>query len=205
MGGFGSGRRSYGKDLLEDHRSIDVHRWLREGLLRPGSDFTCYWGEGSARSSIGVTCNDHGLRLSYTLRDTGRAIDYTVPLSWTPCDFGGSRPWFVCPGRGCGRRVTKLYLLGGYFLCRYCQDLTYSCRGESRGFWQLRRAQRIRARLGGHTGLARPFPLRPPRMHRRTYLRLSNEALQLEREGQEAVDRGFIALTESLCRALGLT
>ncbi|MEI6127263.1 MAG: hypothetical protein WCQ99_12005 [Pseudomonadota bacterium] len=47
--------------------------------------------------------------------------------------FGGSRYWFLCPGRGCGRRVGKLYGAGKYFLCRHCYNLTYdSCRESHR-------------------------------------------------------------------------
>lgn len=131
-------------------------------------------------------------------------MDYTVPLAWTPCHFGGSRPWFVCPGRDCGRRVTKLYLRAGYFLCRHSHDLNHASRGEVRGHYLLRRAQKIRVRLGGHSGLARPFPERPKGMHRRTYFRLFEEALQFEREGYEAEDRRLAVLAESLCRGLGL-
>ena len=41
MGGPGSGNRwRYGaKSTTDDYRTLDVRRWAREGLLRPG-----YWG-----------------------------------------------------------------------------------------------------------------------------------------------------------------
>jgi hypothetical protein len=55
----------------------------------------------------------------------------SVPLSWTACNLGGQRPWFFCPGAGCGRRVVILYAPGCYFLCRHCYDLSYESQREN--------------------------------------------------------------------------
>ncbi|MBC7324960.1 MAG: hypothetical protein H5T99_06565, partial [Moorella sp. (in: Bacteria)] len=58
------------------------------------------------------------VELAYTVTPGGgepQDIRYRVPLAYTPCNYGGERPWFVCPGRGCGRRAAKLYLKGGIF------------------------------------------------------------------------------------------
>jgi hypothetical protein len=55
---------------------------------------------------------------------TGAALpDLEVPLEWTACNFGGERPWFICPGAGCSRRVAVLHAAGKHFLCRHCYDL----------------------------------------------------------------------------------
>ena len=52
-----------------------------------------------------------------------------VAISWTPCRFGGERPWFICSvcanGTYCGRQVTKLYDAGRLFACRHCYRLAY--------------------------------------------------------------------------------
>jgi hypothetical protein len=48
-----------------------------------------------------------------------------IELAWTACNFGGERPWFICPGAGFGRRIALLYGPGRYFLCRHCYDLVY--------------------------------------------------------------------------------
>jgi hypothetical protein len=45
-------------------------------------------------------------------------------LTWTPCNFGGSRPWFMC--EGCGRRVAIVYGLWSFLVCRICLDLPYA-------------------------------------------------------------------------------
>jgi hypothetical protein len=48
-----------------------------------------------------------------------------IPLTKTPCYFGGERFWFICPD--CHRRVSILYRprYSSFFLCRHCHDLTY--------------------------------------------------------------------------------
>ena len=107
-------------------------------------------------------------------------IRESVSLEWTPCNFGGERPWFLCPGAGCGRRVVVLYGPGRYFLCRHCYDLSYESRREDGTHRALRRAQRIRERLGGSANMTEPFPDRPKGMHHDTYMRLFCEHHEME-------------------------
>jgi len=121
------------------------------------------------------------VKLHYSWGPEGRKEDvsYMVLLSWTPCNFGGSRAWFVCPAVvnavPCGRRVAKLYLQGRYFLCRHCYNLAYSSQQEAHRYAALRRCQRIRKKLGGTANMTEPFPDRPKGMHFKTYLRLFME------------------------------
>jgi hypothetical protein len=83
------------------------------------------------------------VELIYTSTDkwdvTKTNINYKVPVTSTPCHFGGIRYWFICPltsnGVYCGRRVAKLYLFGKYFGCRHCHQLTYESRKLS-GMWK---------------------------------------------------------------------
>lgn len=55
-----------------------------------------------------------------------------VPLTITPCKFGGVRYWFCCPaekdGNECKKRVGVLYKtpFSDYFACRSCHQLTYA-------------------------------------------------------------------------------
>lgn len=79
---------------------------------------------------------EHYIRFVYTQTNKSTGIvtdcDYKIPLTTTPCFFGGKRYWFKCPmyvdGIYCGRRVGTLYLGDKYFACRHCYDLTYSSR-----------------------------------------------------------------------------
>ncbi len=184
MGGIGSGSwyRLNKKDTVEDCWSIDVRRWQREGCLEPGQYFSWTWSrDGQEVASISARTLKGAVELSYTWErgDNKNPIRYSVPLAWTPCNFGGSRPWFLCPGvvhgRYCGRRVAKLYLRWGYFLCRHCHDLTYSSRQDSTQMAALHKCQRIRQRLGGSANMTKPFPPKPTGMHWKTYWRLRAE------------------------------
>ncbi len=78
-------------------------------------------------------------------------IEDVARLAWTPCGLGGERPWFVCPGEGCGRRAAILYLEDGVLLCRLCLDLAYPSQREGKLGGRLsrarRRAEKARARL----------------------------------------------------------
>jgi hypothetical protein len=108
-----------------------------------------------------------------------------IRLVWTDCNFGGLRPRFACPT--CKRRARKLFEHEGRCACRRCADLRYAsqrCGARSRRFLQ---ACKLRLRLGSPASIAAPFPARPPRMHRRTYLRLRERAERLERD----LSRGF--------------
>lgn len=191
MGGYGSGQwyRWNTKATVETCRQLDVNRWNREGLLRPGQWFSWVWkdDEGREKASIGVRTLPGAVELSYTLNPRSKnpeEIRYQVPLTWTPCNYGGERPWFVCPGvvngRECYRRVGKLYLGGKYFLCRHCYNLAYESQREDRATRLMHKAQKIRRRLGGHSGLTYPFPVKPKGMHWRTYERLWREAREAE-------------------------
>ena len=119
--------------------------------LHPGSEI----GEGKPERVV----------LTYRHRrgpgGEGEDVREPVPLTWTGCNFGGERPWFVRPGAGHGRRVALLYGPGRYFLCRHCYDLTYESQRENAMYRALHKAQAIRERLGGSANMTEPFPERP--------------------------------------------
>ena len=114
----------------------------------------------------------------------------TVRIVRVPCRLGGARSYFICPGVvngvACGRRVAKLHGPGRYFLCRHCYRLAHA--SQSEGGWDraLRRANKIRHRLGGDPGMAAPFPKKPKGMWRRTYERLREQAFEAEMLADEA-------------------
>src|SRR5829696_7809844 len=86
MGGVGSGNwyRLDKKGTTDGCHSLDVRDLHRDGLILS-------YGQ---RSGLGSEWED---------------VKEPVSLEWTPCNFGGERPWFLCPGAGCGRRVAVLY------------------------------------------------------------------------------------------------
>ena len=93
-----------------------------------------------------------------------------IGLDWVPCRFGGRRAWFICPV--CGRRCGSLFIGDEGFACRSCGGLTYWTTRDDPFYRDLRRADRVRERLGWGKGVARPEGGRPKGMHRKTFERL---------------------------------
>jgi hypothetical protein len=189
VGGVGSGgwHRFDKKTTTDECQSIDVRYLHRNGLLRAGRSFSLRWSRaGRQIGSIGGVAYDDRVGFFYRHRrgpgDEWEDVKETVELGWTACNFGGERPWFTCPGAGCGRRVAVLYGPGRYFLCRHCYDLRYESQREGKANRALRRAQKIRERLGGSTNMTEPFPQKPKGMHHDTYMRMCWEHLEAEME-----------------------
>ena len=167
------GYRSW-KSTTDEYLRLDVRMLHREGCLQPGKSSTLTWSRGG-KPTIEIVAQAGSVILSYKHRRHGSdewiSEYYPVHLTWTRCNYGGGRPWFLCPARGCARRVAVLYG-GGIFACRHCHGLAYESQREPDEFRALRRAQTIRHRLGGTTNMLEPFPGKPKGMHWRTYARL---------------------------------
>ena len=183
MGGEGSGNwyRFDKKTTTGECHGVDVRYLHRNGLLKAGGWFSLRWSRagretGSIRGAVEGSDRPKQVLLLYRYRIGPGAewedVHEPVSLAWSGCNFGGERPWFVCPGAGCGRRVAILYGPGRYFLCRHCYDLVYESQRENEITRALRRAQAIRGRLGGSANMTKPFPEKPRGMHWKTYDRL---------------------------------
>ena len=195
LGGFGSGRPSSGRFTVESCPSLDVNRLHKAGRLRRGWVGSMEWtSQGEFLPSAKLGCQADGLRLSFRLRNrTGEfeEVGQTVRIVYLPCTYGGTRPYFVCPGvvdgRSCQRRVAKLYWPGRYFLCRHCYQLTYASQGEGRMHRGMRRANKICRLLGGDPDVTWEVPPKPKGMWRRTYDRLRHRMIQAEMGADQAL------------------
>ena len=132
MGGVGSGGwyRFSKKTTVEECRSLDVRKLDRQGLLEPGYRFTSSWSRaGRQIASIGGvvlgSSRPERVVLLFSHRNGPSAewedVQEPVKLDWTPCNFGGERPWFLCPGvvngARCGRGVAVLSTGGDESSC----------------------------------------------------------------------------------------
>jgi hypothetical protein len=164
------------KSTTDKFDAIDVRDLRRRGYLVPGCKFTISLNRsGAPRITIEGYTEKEYVVFPRGVAAGGNPAVQSIELAWTSCNYGGRRPWFICPS--CGRgRAAILYRVDGAFACRRCQRLLYQTqclRGDRRA---LRRAQFIRIRLGGTSNIASEFPPRPKGMHRRTYDRLKTEA-----------------------------
>ena len=176
MGGLGSGRyRLSRRETTSAYLRLDI-RWLqRTGDLVPGRSTTVEWSEnGEPCGAITVVCESNSIVLSYNHKfgaDPWKHERYRAGIDWTRCHYGGRRPWFLCPGVGCARRVAVLYC-GGIFACRKCHHLTHESQRKPALIRAIRRAQGIREKLGASANMLAPLPAKPKGMHLRTYWRL---------------------------------
>ena len=176
MGGYGSGRPGW-RPKAEQFRNSDVNRLRKAGLLKAGYSCGWQWTVGGEKvASISMRAETSRLVLIYRLRPNGsdwEDIEEPILLTETDCPYGGTRPWFRCPGvrngKWCAQRVGKLYLGQRYFVCRHCLRLAYTSQSEEPMYRHNRRANKIRMALGGEPGTAALPPLKPKGMHWRTY------------------------------------
>ena len=59
------------------------------------ADIDAFYTRGGIR--MATEYHSHDIRPHLRLDD--------LLVEWTDCHYGGSRPWFVCPRKGCGRRA----------------------------------------------------------------------------------------------------
>jgi len=186
------GSRYGSKETTNGLSFLDVN-WLNtNGRLTPGRSSAISWSRGDQDAGrIMVRAEAGRLILEYRTRSGGEdweSVVEPIQLTWTPCNYGGHRPWFICPGvrsgMPCRRRVGKLYLAGRYFLCRHCYGLAYESQRDDESNRMLTKMRRIRKRLGGSSDICTRLPPKPKGMHWRTYrsLRLACREAEWRRE-----------------------
>lgn len=191
MGGIGSGRRHHvgAKWKTEELLAIDIRKWKRQGFIAPGQVFKEQYLQARNAISIEVEVGREKIHLAYYY--AARApVEQTVALAYSSCQFGGDRPWFICPGANCGRRAALLYVKNG-FACRVCHELAYTSQGESAGDRAARRADSLRRKLGWKPGIFNGLGDKPKGMHWKTYIRLVREHNELSLAACNAMAERF--------------
>lgn len=182
MGGYGSGRTT-SKQKAEQLASLEVNYLHHKGCLNLGTEGNLVWSRGGERiGQITYRAEQGRLVLLYNVRIHGgewEPIEQHVNITYSSCNFGGKRPYLLCPGvvsgNHCGRRVGKLFAGGRYFLCRHCYQIAYGSQSEARYERMLRRANKLRIALGGEAGTANWIAPKPKGMWQRTYERTTRE------------------------------
>ncbi|MDP2519032.1 hypothetical protein [Shimia thalassica] len=193
MGGYGSGRPGF-KQKAESCLSLNVNLMQRQGCLKAGFTGNWTWSrDGKVISQIGFRTEASCLTLDYHISQRAAERELTtqsVRLTYTDCNYGGQRPYFRCPGvvngQHCGRRVSKLFSGGRYFLCRHCYSIAYSSQSEDRHDRLLRRANKLRMSLGGSPGTAHFIASKPKGMWQRTYQRKQFEIEWCENQANQS-------------------
>ena len=185
------------KATVEGLRFIDVQDWHRRGLLKSRKWFFCSWQSNRVKSGLFVGVESQRVVLFHLIPGPGRKYQRfrePVYLDFSPCHYGGERPWFLCPS--CNRRVVVLYFCG-YFGCRRCHGLAYKSQQVSKWERPVHRIRQIRTRLGGRPDILGPFPPKPPRMRWSTYQRLESEERKAQLEHLTAMGADLSRLEKS--------
>jgi hypothetical protein len=174
MGGFGSGRHG-GKSVTGDMFALDIRKIQRAEALQAGLYFNWQWTRGGKPvANINIQIGTDRVTLIYKSRSNGgewKDKSYPVYLSWTPCNYGGQRAWWLCPAVGCRRRVAVLYG-GSVYACRHCHKLAYRTQRENAGDRAGSKADKLRDRLGWEAGILNGNGGKPKGMHWRTFEQL---------------------------------
>lgn len=187
--------RSDSRTLVGGHLSIDVRQLKRVGRLEPGQIYSCEWENGS---NIVIETEPEAIGLFYNISRSGQPhedVHIEIPLSWSFCNFGGERPWFICPEKSCSRRVAMLYLGRKYFMCRHCCELAYPSQRQVRYYRLLYRSKKILKRFGVNSCGDLWRATRPKGMHNTTYNRLVKQAKYLEDESNQVALSAILHLT----------
>lgn len=189
MGGMGSGGANRKRPHFEGLRRIDVGYLVRHGMDRPGTHSTHAWRDNWQRptGSMQVVGGDEVVTLVYSVRngdaEDWRQIEEHVMLTRVAKPFGGAQTYFRCPR--CSRRVTSLALGRQYFRCRSCVGAAYASSQEGLTDRAMRRANKLKRRLGADPGLD-SFYCRPKHMRQRTFARLDARIQAAEAEVNDA-------------------
>jgi hypothetical protein len=189
MGGMGSGGANRKRPHFEGFRRINVGYLVKRGLDRPGTYSTHSWHDNWKRptGSMQVIGGDGFVTLVYSVRngedEAWQPIEERVELARVTKPFGGTQTYFRCPR--CSRRVTTLALGQRYFRCRICVGAAYGSSQESSVDRAMRRANKLKRRLGAEPGLDSWYT-RPKHMRRRAFEAIDARIQAAEAEVNDA-------------------
>ena len=174
MGGLGSGRHWGTRKFhtTDDIRALDIRALKRLGVLKKGRHKVRWTNNGKVTAEIEVIAEMHQVILKYRYMrgEDSRWIDVDLPIrfSYSKCNFGGLRTWFICPSTECQRRVAVLYA-SEKFVCRNCLRLKYGSQYEDVEMRAVRKAMKIREKLKWQDGVLDGKGNRPKGMHLKSY------------------------------------
>ena len=177
MGGIGSGRRFQNRrgPSLEEVPQLDVRVLKRGGLFdqRTSTGSIKWTNSGLTECAVEYNYTDSTLSISYVVRTPQTAserVSEHIFIDRTVCNYGGTRAWFSCPN--CNARKAILYCASKRFLCRQCYGLNYSCQNEVYADRMIRKARKLRSKVGASMNLRLPISERPHGMYRTTFERM---------------------------------
>jgi len=113
---------------VESHTKLNIQKLHQVGALEPHQARIVPVKLGGNAGKVKIEATRGYVTIQAV---EGLSLRFSVRLEWTPCHFGGVRPWFVCPD--CNERAGVLLYDSNQngFFCRRCLGLTYQSQSES--------------------------------------------------------------------------
>lgn len=183
--GLATPKLSVPRTTVEQCHVLDVNALVRAGAIKPNVHMTATLKIGRGEVWF-ETCTLPWKAQYFRIRAMfgDQLVDNAIELATTRPPYGGLRWWFVCPVTG--KRVWKVYLpqRATQYASRQAYRLAYQCQSERPWQRAIRRADKIRARLGGESCLDELFPEKPKGMWWSTYGRLLDKAYEVENRAE---------------------
>ena len=134
------------RDTTEESKRIELAWLKKQDYLTGYCGGTLSWSfNGCPNGNIYVrinTSDNQNIEFDYKVKKHSesewREMKYSFPMTSIPCRYGGTKWFFLCGlyknGVYCGRRVRNLYMVGDYFGCRKCANLSYQSCNESKKY-----------------------------------------------------------------------
>ena len=191
MGGSGSDRwyRGSSRATCEEIKRIDIRFLRQHDMLRPNTTGSLSWNiGGEPTGDIRYTMYENTMILNFRFRRHGEgeweSVQQTIWFDRTPCHYGGSRKWFLCPN--CDRRVGLLYGADVHFLCRHCYPLPYASQGEDYLDRMSRKHDKLSKRLEADECINVGNLWKPKGMHWRTFYHLKKAEIDADERSANA-------------------
>lgn len=176
MGGIGSGGANQWvkRNTIESCICLDIRYLKKHGLLNPNTKGTMRWslcGRPTGCTHFQMLTDHLVLIFKYLPREGSESTTMVQDIYFdhTPCNYGGYRQWFKCPG--CYRRVTVLCLNGPDFRCRHCYNLAYLSQHQSSRHRAIYQKHKLGERVFEHYEKGEGWG-KPKGMHWSTFERL---------------------------------
>jgi len=128
------------REVIEDTVNITIQDLKTWGYLSPGykSGILTLSRNGQKTGGLGFSVrieNEYDSYIEFDYLLNGKPVKYTHRIEFFPCHYGNIRYYFIC--RETGKRVTALYLVGGYFASRHFHRMSYQCSRDHRSGFDL--------------------------------------------------------------------
>ena len=161
--------------LAENQYRLSMKEILAEGLDQKDGPIVVWTFPDGTHYAVAIKCHGDHLVVEF-IGGEGRRTQH-ICLEETPCNYGGVRKWFVCPG--CSARSSVLYG-NPMFGCRSCKNLLYASQYESPRERLHSKIVKLRRKIGSSDNMLDPLNLPPVGMSGTQFMKNVEQLIDLQ-------------------------